>query len=116
MDTKEELVAKLKNWIQLDNDIRALRAQCREKLSAQKMISQELLEIMKSNEIDTLNTSELNISCAQKEVRTSLSKKYLENVLLEYFDNNSQKASEMQEFIMSRRTCTTKDYLKTKRL
>ena len=116
METKEELVSNLKTWIQLDNDIKSLRSQVREKLAIQKKISQDLIVIMKDNEIDTLNTSEMHFTCAQKEVRAPLSKKYLENVLLEYFDNNSQKASEMQEYIMSPRTATTKDYLKTKRV
>lgn len=116
MDTKEELVISIKEWIQLDNTIKLLRAEVKSKLSLQKQISNRLLEMMKSNEIDTLNTSELQISRVQKETKHPISKKYLENVLLEYYENNSSKATELQDYIMSHRTSSVKESLRTKRL
>lgn len=116
MDTKEELVAGIKEWIQLDNAIRLLRAEVKSKLSVQKQINNKLLEMMKNNEIDTLNTSELKISRVQKETKHPISKKYLENVLLEYYENNSSKATELQDYIMNHRTSSVKESLRTKRL
>ena len=116
MDTKEDLVANLKAWMKLDAEIRDLRKETRERVAAQKTLSNVLIHLMKSNDIDTLNTNEMHISCVQKETKGPLSKKYLESVLLEYFENNSQKATEVQEYIMSHRTTSVKDCLKTKRV
>lgn len=116
METKEELVACIKDWIALDNEIREHRAIVKEKLAAQKNVSANLLDVMKNNEIDTLNTNELQLTRVQKTTRHPMSKKYLEDVLLKYYDNNSQKACELKEFIMENRMTTTKDALKTKRL
>lgn len=116
METKEELVNCVKNWIALDNEIREHRAYIKNKVAAQKQISADLLEVMKKNEIDNLNTNEMRLTRVQKTTKHPMSKKYLENILLKYYDNNSQKASEVQEYIMENRITTTKDTLKTKRV
>lgn len=115
MDSKDELVQSLKAWIQLDQEIRTLRAHMREKLAVQKGISASLIAMMKENEIDVLNTSEVNLACVQRETKKPITKKYLEAVLLKFYDNNSQKATEMQEYILGNRETTVKDYLKTSR-
>lgn len=114
METKEELVANVKAWMKLDAELRDLRRETREKVAAQKALSNDLIQMMRSNSIDTLNTNEMYLSCVQKETKGPLSKKYLERVLLEYFENNSQKATDVQEFIMSHRTTSVKDCLKAK--
>jgi hypothetical protein len=116
MDTKDELVSSIKEWIQLDNTIKLLRAEVKSKLTLQKSINSRLLEMMKNNEIDTLNTSEVQISRVQKETKHPISKKYLENVLLEYYDNNSNKATEVQDYIMNHRTSSIKESIRTKRI
>lgn len=116
METKEDLVANLKAWMKLDAEIRGLRKETRDRVSKQKELSNVLIELMKTNDIDTLNTNEMHISCVQKETKGALSKKYLESVLLEYYENNSQKATEVQDYIMSHRTTSVKDCLKTKRM
>tara|TARA_Y100001958_G_C20652978_1_gene180203 strand:+ start:114 stop:467 length:354 start_codon:yes stop_codon:yes gene_type:complete len=116
MQTKDDLIQNVKTWIELYREIKHLQAQVKEKNKVLKQLSDSLIQTMKSNEIDTLNTSELQLCCVQKETKSSLSKKYLEKVLLEYFDNNSQQASELQEYILNNRTITTKDTLKTNKL
>lgn len=116
METKEDLVTNLKAWMKLDAEIRQLRKEARERVASQKALSLVLIELMKTNDIDTLNTNEMHISCVQKETKSPLSKKYLESVLLEFFENNSQKATEVHEYIMSHRSTSVKDCLKTKRV
>lgn len=116
METKEELVNSIKEWIQLDNVIKLMRAEIKTKLNLQKQISNNLLEVMKKNEIDMFNTSEIQLSRVQKETKNPISKKYLEHILLEFYENNSQKATQIQEYIMNHRTTSVKESLRTKRL
>lgn len=116
METKEELVSCVKQWITLDNEIREHRAHVKSKLAAQKQISADLLEVMKKNEIDSLNTNELRLTRVQRTTKQPMSKKYLEDVLLKYYENNSQKACEVKEYIMENRATTTTDALRTKRV
>lgn len=116
METKDELIACVKQWIELDNDIREYRGYIKAKVAEQKQKSADLLEVMKKNDIDTLNMNELRLTRIQKTTRNPMSKKYLEDILLKYYKNNSQKASELKDYIMDNRGTTIKDTLKTKRI
>ena len=61
METKEELVANVKAWMKLDAELRYLRRETREKVAAQKALSNDLIQMMRSNSIDTLNTNEMHL-------------------------------------------------------
>ena len=52
MQTKEELVNHIRTWIGVENEIKELRRQMREKREEKKQLSQDLLEVMKENDID----------------------------------------------------------------
>ena len=51
MQTKEELVSHIRNWLAIENDIKDLRKLLREK-TEKKQLSHELLTVMKENDID----------------------------------------------------------------
>lgn len=115
METKEDIVGFLKEWIRVDTNIRKQQTILKQMKAEKKAISDNLMKTMKSNEIDSFNTPELMFTFAERVVRNPISKKYLENILLEYFDHDSKKATEIQEFIMSNRKSSVKECLKAKR-
>ena len=52
METKEQLVNNIKEWIKLDNEISDLKAQVKEKTNKKKGLTENLVTVMKTNKID----------------------------------------------------------------
>ena len=52
METKEELVTNIKEWIQIDNEIAMLQNEIKERRNKKKNLTQGLMNVMKTNEID----------------------------------------------------------------
>lgn len=115
VDTKEQLMHRIREWIKLDQDIRSLRALQRERAAAKDAITKELLHVMQTNQIDEFNTNEVQFKYVQRKSKQTLSHKYLSAALTEYF-KDPMKATEITEFIDSNREVTTVDRLQTRRL
>ena len=52
METKEELVEKIKEWINIDNEIVKLNKEVKDRKLKKKQLTDSLVDVMKSNEID----------------------------------------------------------------
>jgi predicted nucleic acid-binding Zn-ribbon protein len=52
METKEQLVNNIKEWIKIDNEIAQLKTDIREKNNKKKELTNNLVTVMKTNEID----------------------------------------------------------------
>jgi hypothetical protein len=52
METKEQLINNIKEWIKLDTDITQLRRLIKEKNEKKKNLTDNLMSVMKNNEID----------------------------------------------------------------
>ena len=50
-----ELLENVKTWLTIDNEIRALQKELRERRKLKKDLTQNLVGIMKSNDIEQLN-------------------------------------------------------------
>jgi hypothetical protein len=51
MATKEELVGNIKGWMQIDEEIRVLNRELKERRAQKKALTESLVTIMKDNEI-----------------------------------------------------------------
>ena len=52
MSTKEVLIKTIREWVKLDNEIRALKKEQTMRNNDKKELSTALMNIMKTNEID----------------------------------------------------------------
>jgi len=52
METKEELVNSVKEWIKMDNEIAKLKAEIKERNVKKKTLTESLMNVMKKNEIE----------------------------------------------------------------
>ena len=52
METKEQLVNNIKEWIKLDTEISELKALAKEKTNKKKGLTENLVTVMKTNKID----------------------------------------------------------------
>jgi len=103
MDTKEYLIKTIKEWVRLDNDIRKLQKEEKQRKDDKKNISKVLMEIMKKNEIDVFDINDGQICYSKKNIKKPITQKILMNVLSDYFKGDILKASELNEFIRDNR-------------
>ena len=69
METKEQLIEVVKQWVKLDNEIAALKKEENIRKNEKKDVSVKLMEIMKNNEIDCFDIKDGQICYSKKELK-----------------------------------------------
>lgn len=109
------LLTDVKEWIQIDNEIKDLKNQMKIRNDRKKYLSGRLIETMKNNNLDRIDTTGSGTLIHKTEsTKKGINKKYLFDALTKYFKNDEQLAAELCEFIMNNREVTVKDDLKRK--
>jgi hypothetical protein len=103
METKEELVKTIKEWVKIDNEIRALQKEVKKRLDEKKNISKNLIDVMRNHEIDCFDLKDGQIMYTKKNVKKPISKKSLLDILAKYCEGDIIKAGEINNFIMDNR-------------
>lgn len=98
METKEDLVLKIKELLQLEEKIHVLKRQKDILDKQRKTLSAELIQVMKQHEIFQLETSNSTIRFRSNKTKP-ISKKILTKLLADFYKEDSQKAEEVQSFI-----------------
>jgi len=115
MTTKEVLVTTIKDWIGCDDKIKGLQKQIKEHRNTKKTLTDNLVDIMKTNEIDCFDINNGKIIFTKNKVKTPLNKKSLLSTLEKYFHNNPAiDASEVSEFIFENRETKIKENIRRK--
>jgi hypothetical protein len=109
---KTELVGSIKEWIRLDNEIRNLNKEIRDRKTQMTKISQNLMSTMKDNNIDEFNVKEGKLIYSKKQVKKPITKKYLTDVLLKYYKGDDEQATELNSFINENREATMKETIR----
>jgi hypothetical protein len=109
MENKEQLVKTIKEWVKIDNEIRTLQQQLSIRKKEKKTISDSLIEVMKNNEIDCFDINDGQIIYNKKNVKKPITKKMLLNVLSNFFDNDTAKATELNNYILENREDVVKE-------
>jgi len=114
MDTKEQLIKTIKDWVKIDNEIRSLQEEVKIRKNNKKLISEALITIMKQNEIDCFDIKDGQICYNKKQVKKPITKGMLINILSKYYQGDILKANELNNFIMENREETTKESITLK--
>ena len=114
MTDKNELVNNVKNWINIDNDIKELQKVIKEKRKEKKLYTGKLVEIMKSNDIDCFDMKSGKLIYSRRTVKAPLSKKHLFSSLSQYFKNNKDIIDELGQFILDSRAEKVRENIKRK--
>jgi hypothetical protein len=109
MDNKEQLVTHIREWVQIDNEIRTLQNELKLRKSRKDGLSKQLIDVMKNNEIDTFDINNGSIEYKQKTIKKPLTKKMLTTTLNTFFEGNTEKTIQLTDFINEKRETTTKD-------
>lgn len=114
METKEQLINTIKEWVKIDNEIRTLQNEIKVRKSSQKKISELLIQIMKENEIDCFDLNDGQICYNKKNIKKPITKGALLNLLSKYYNGDFIKANELNSFIMENREEVTKETISRK--
>ena len=114
METKEDLIIAVKDWVKLDNDIRTLQKEQTKRKKEKSLISEKLMNIMKSNDIDCFDLKDGQICYNRKTVKKPITKKNLFDILSKYYDGDILKASKLNDFITDNREETVKETITRK--
>jgi|TARA_B100000795_G_scaffold269484_1_gene258998 hypothetical protein len=112
---KEQLLETVKMWIDLDDEIKSLQKQIRDKKNTKKQATLDLVETMKSNEIDCFEIGSGNkLVYSKRKTKKPLSKKHLLASLSTYFKGKPDQVKELSKFIMSTRGDNIKENIQRK--
>lgn len=113
-NTKDVLVKNIRQWVKLDNEIRALKKEENIRKNEKKEISNTLIDVMKNNEIDCIDIKDGQLCYTKKNVKKPITKKVLLNILSKYFEGDIDKAEDVNEFILNNREEVTKESITRK--
>lgn len=89
-------------YFKIDDDIRAAENLIKTKKKERKELTENILAFMKNNEIDDLNTERGILQYTVNEKKVGLSKKVLQNKLLNFFDKQEERALDLFKFLDNR--------------
>jgi hypothetical protein len=103
LQTKDQLIQTIKKWVKTDNEIRSLQKEVSLRKKQKKAISNDLMEVMRKNEIDCFDINDGQIIYVKKNVKKPITQKMLLNILNNYYEGEIDKANDLNNFIMNSR-------------
>jgi hypothetical protein len=114
LDTKEELIQKIKEWLKIDNDIIRLNKELKDFKKKQKLLTNTLVNVMKINQLDCVDINGGKLVYKKSISKKPINSKMLLNTLKTYFSTNPSTADELTEYILSNRESVVKEMIKRK--
>ena len=114
MTTKEELIGYIRTWVSAESEIKRLRTEMKRLNQEKKQMSNKLIDVMKENEIDTIDMNEGKLQYKKTVVKSPISKKYLLTCLQNYKKDDSQMIEELSNHILDNRQTKTYESIKHK--
>ena len=114
METKEQLVQQIKGWMANDNEMRELQSRLKELKEKRKGFSDNLVEIMRKNEIDCFDVNDGKLIYTKTKVKAPLNKATLATSLMKYFKDDDEQAKELVQFLLESREEKIKESIRRK--
>ena len=114
METKQQLVNNIKEWIKIDNEIGQLKNDIKEKNKKKKELTTNLVTVMKTNEIDCFDINGGSLVYKQNKVKKPINGKTLLAALKNYYKTEPAIAEELAKHVMDSREEQIKEVIKRK--
>jgi hypothetical protein len=111
---KEQLVSNVKEWMKIDSEIHQLKIAIKEKTNKKKILTDDLLVVMKNNNIDCFDVNGGKLMYKKNKIKKPINGKTLLNALQKYYKNNDNMAEEITKHIMENREELIKETIKRK--
>jgi hypothetical protein len=115
LETKEELISNVKEWIKMDNEISAFQTEIKDRKNKKKMLTERLMTVMKKNEIDCVDIKGGALLYKKTVTKKPINAKTLMVTLKEYYKNsNPQIAEDLTKHILENREESVKESIRRK--
>lgn len=114
MALNQDIINSVKEWVKLDNEMRTLKDEINNRKKRKDNISNNLLRTMKEKDIDTFDLKDGKLEYKTRKTKKPISKKMLLNILSTYYQGDSNKASELNNYILSNREENVKEIISRK--
>jgi hypothetical protein len=114
MDTKEQLVNNIKEWIKIDNEINQMKADIKERTNKKKVLTENLVSVMKTNDIDCFDINGGALIYKKNKVKKPINGKSLLVALQNYYKTDIKVAEEITKYVMDNREEQIKETIKRK--
>ena len=99
METKEQLVNNIKEWIKMDAEISELKAQIKDRNNKKKTLTENLVSVMKTNKIDCFDINGGALIYKTNKVKKPINGKTLLNALQNYYKTDPKIAEDIAKHV-----------------
>tara|TARA_B100001093_G_C26534263_1_gene887357 strand:- start:266 stop:619 length:354 start_codon:yes stop_codon:yes gene_type:complete len=114
METKDQLVQHIKEWITVDEEIKSLQKEVKTRKEKQKDLTKELMDVMKTNEIDCFDLNDGKLVYTKSKTKQTINKKYLISTLIKCLED-PKDAEKVTEFILENREEKIRENIRRKK-
>ena len=114
METKEQLVNNIKEWIKIDGEIAQLKAEIKERNNKKKSLTENLVTVMKSNQIDCFDINGGALVYKKNKIKKPINGKTLLASLQSYYKENPSIAEELTKHVLDNREEQIKETIRRK--
>jgi hypothetical protein len=114
MQTKEDLVNSVREWVILENKMRDAQRIVRDMRKQKKELTTTLIEVMKENDVGEFSITNGSIVYKENKIKAPLSRKHLLKALAEYFKNDITVTKELTDHILNTRDIKTVESIEYK--
>jgi predicted nucleic acid-binding Zn-ribbon protein len=114
METKEQLVNNIKEWIKMDNEISQLKNEIKERNNKKKTLTESLVSVMKTNAIDCFDINGGALIYKKNKVKKPINGKTLLTALQNYYKEDPKVAEDLAKHVMDSREEQIKETIKRK--
>jgi len=113
MGEPQDIVASVKEWINIDNEIKTLQKEVKIRRERKKALTDQLVNVLKENEIDGWDTRDGKLEYCKTKVKGTINKDHLIKSL-EHLLKDSEQAKAMTQYILDSREIKQKEGIKRK--
>jgi hypothetical protein len=114
METKEQLVNNIKEWIKIDNEITQLKTDIKDKNNKKKVLTTNLMEVMKTNKIDCFDINGGALVYKTSKIKKPINGKTLLTALQTYYKTDLKMAEDITKHVLDSREEQVKELIKRK--
>ena len=113
---KKVLLENIQEWLKIDNEMKLLRKEMKERREKKKLLTSVLVDIMKKNQIDDVALKNEKLLYTQTKTKTPLSKKHLFTSISNFFKDDGELAKNLAKFVMDSRKVKINENIKRKNI
>ena len=115
METKEQLVNNIKEWIKIDTEISQFKAEIKDRTNKKKSLTENLVTVMKTNKIDCFDINGGALVYKANKIKKPINGKTLLAALQNYYKTDPKVAEELTKHVMDSREEQIKETIKMKK-